>query len=222
MIDDELLKAAAAEVRLCQLNALSEQEMEPHVFSKKFEKKMKHLIYKTDHPYRRTLRNIAAIFIAAVMLFATFLSINPKARAAVVRWICSFTGGAVHYHLCEEKQMVDLPGYSLGYIPEDYSLQKVQHTADTVAHVYKDEKGRTLKFIYTNGVHTSDLYFFNKKVVRSEVSFDDTKGDLYISTSPNECSRLVWSNSDENLMFVISYQGDQEELFSLAQGVEKK
>ena len=222
MMNEELLKAAAKEVSLCRLDCLDAMEPEHHTFSPKFERRMKRLIHKTDHPYRYIVRNVAAIFIAMIMLFAALLAINPKARAMFTKWLCNITGGVVYYQYVGETEIQKLPEYVLGQVPEGYTLYKTQNYRDGCEYVYHGLDGKVLTFWYTSGVVNADLYIVNQNYKCSKVSFKGTIAEVYMSPCGYECSKIVWTDSDEEILFVVSYHGDQEKLLEVAQTVRMK
>ena len=68
MISDALLREAAAEAEVCLLANLP--EIQPHEFSAGFERKMKRLISRVNHPIRHQVLRYAAAVLLAVLLFA--------------------------------------------------------------------------------------------------------------------------------------------------------
>ena len=98
MINEDMLKEAAAELSEFQLQALHTLEGE-HAFSGKFQRKMKRLIHKVDHPIRHVLTNVAAVFVAVIITVSTLLFLSPDVRAAVTKWIMHYSDDCVScYH----------------------------------------------------------------------------------------------------------------------------
>lgn len=222
MMNEELLKAAAAEISLCQLSSLEAIEEQDHTFSPKFEKKMRRLIAKTDHPYRRILLNAVAIFMAVMMLFAALMAINPNVRAAVIKWVCNISGGVVHYHYGGERSASKVPDYVLSQLPEGYTLHAVRENKDGTEYVYYGPNGMIMKFLYTSGADASDLYLYNSNCKHSEVLIRETTADLYINPFQYQTSEIIWADPEGNVLFMISYHGEQENLVEMARSVKMK
>lgn len=89
MLTDAMLSEAAAEAERFLLSIVPE-DGEPHVFSKRFERKMAKLIRRTNHPIRyQVMRTAAAVVLAIATLFGTVMAVSPEARAAVIGWVKS-------------------------------------------------------------------------------------------------------------------------------------
>lgn len=89
MLTDAILREATAEAERFLLSIVPE-DGEPHVFSKRFERKMQKLIRRANHPIRyQVMRTAAAVALAIVTLFGAVMAVSPEARAAVVGWVKS-------------------------------------------------------------------------------------------------------------------------------------
>lgn len=221
MIDEGMLKAAAAEFSRYQLECMAGMEDEPHVFSCKFERKMRRIIFKADHPFQHIARNVAAIFVAVVVALAAFLSICPDVRATVVEWICNISGGMVQYS-CGEGTAEDIPEYTLGQVPEGYSLYEIYQRDGGATYVYYDNLGRLLSFTYTNGESISNLSFYMTEFKRSSVLVEDEPADLYMTSLKYERNHIVWKDPDNGVLFSLGHYGSQSDLLALAESVEIK
>ena len=222
MMDEELLKAAAAELSLCQLQSLEEIPEEPHVFSPTFERKMKRLINKTDHPCRRILLNTAAIFLAAILALAAFLSISPKARAVVSKWFTSICDNGVRFYSSGEVAAQEMPDYVLADLPKEYTLYETEHREDGSEYQYCGPKGEILKFAYYSGAKYTDLFIQISNLEHSAIPVGEETAHIYVSPSGEEASAIVWIDPDQELLFMISCIGNQEELLRFARCVEEK
>ena len=89
MLTDAMLSEAAAEAERFLLTIVPE-DGEPHTFSKRFERKMRKLIRRTNHPIRyQVMRTAAAVVLVIATLFGTVMAVSPEARAAVIGWVKS-------------------------------------------------------------------------------------------------------------------------------------
>ena len=85
-LTDDLLRAAAVDVRNAMLVALPAPEECSHTFSPQFEQKMQKLIRQQKAGYR-LLRQAAAVFFALLIGSSVWLMVNTEARAAFFRWV---------------------------------------------------------------------------------------------------------------------------------------
>lgn len=91
-----------------------------HTFSKRFEKEMKHLIEKMEHPVKLSLRRFAACFIAALLLaFGTTMAVNVEAKEAFFAWVEEQYDTFTRF-VFSGKPAKHATAYSPGCIPEGY------------------------------------------------------------------------------------------------------
>ena len=86
------LKAALQEACFMELEEIPSEEKlsedEALTFSSAFERKMKKLIRRADHPIRYRIAQAAAcLLLAALLSGCTVLAVSPEARAAFVGWV---------------------------------------------------------------------------------------------------------------------------------------
>lgn len=85
MISDERLREAARKAEESFLASLPEPEDCEATFSPEFERKMKKLIRRTDHPIRYRIMKAVACFLLVVLVGGgSVLALSTEARAAFV------------------------------------------------------------------------------------------------------------------------------------------
>ena len=90
MITEEMLCAAAA--RSCELYTADLESGYNadvlHEFSPAFEKKIRKLKRRADHPaFYRTMNRVASILLAILIAIGAWISVDTEARAAIVGWV---------------------------------------------------------------------------------------------------------------------------------------
>ena len=121
MISDAALTEAAFAVDEAILNTLPKPGECDHVFSPAFERKMRKLIRKANHPVAYKVLNRAACALLALVLSASLLlTFHPKARAAVVDWIKEKVEDFYHYFAPEKESEPEAEAAT----PEQYCLGK--------------------------------------------------------------------------------------------------
>ena len=237
MLTDAILREATAEAERFLLSIVPE-DGEPHVFSKRFERKMQKLIRRADHPVRyRVMRVAAAVALAIVTLFGAVMAVSPEARAAVVGWVKS-----AFYEFFEYSNEVPSTNneptnnndtnrptsehvkyeYCLSVVPEGYRELNDIEKVDGKVYLYVNDLGQILQFTYTYNTTTSNSLFAKTENYQKHSAFvHEFAADIYIAINAGETSGIVWQDVEEDALFQISAMADQVELLNIAQTVAK-
>jgi hypothetical protein len=144
MITDAMLREAAAEAERFMLAHLPEVQ-EPHVFSKRFERKMQKLISRMKHPIRyQVKRYVAAILLAVILLFGTIFAVSLEVRATVIGWVRSTFLEFFQYSNDDTSKPV-IAEYELTIIPEGYRQLNIIDKEDGKTYLYVNNDGRKKK-----------------------------------------------------------------------------
>lgn len=237
MLTDAILKEATAEAERFRLSIVPE-DGEPHVFSKRFERKMQKLIRRADHPVRyRVMRVAAAVALAIVTLFGAVMAVSPEARAAVVGWVKSafyeffeYSNEAPNTNNTPTNENNDANNptsepvkyeYCLSVIPEGYRELKAADRADGKTYLYISEAGKILQFTYAYGAENSNLFIKTEDYEQHSAFVNNLPADIYIALKENETSVIVWQDSQKSVIFEIFAMADQPELIKIAETVVK-
>lgn len=109
--------------------------------------------------------------------------------------------------------------YELPSIPDGYTLFFEKEDNGMVAKVYKDSKGRFLKFKYA---HNADEQFWLFDMTYSELTPTKVNGidaDLLLSRDENTANSVLWVLPDNTAFFLSAFL-DEEDLIRLAESVE--
>lgn len=221
MISDALLREAAAEAEVCLLANLP--EIQPHEFSTEFERKMKRLISRANHPIRhQVLRYAAAVLLAVLTLFGAVMAVSPEARAAVFGWVKNTFYAFVEYSSSgtgtQEKS-----DYCLTFLPDGYELVDVIEKTNKQIFLYADDSDHGLKFGYSyppeNGAGAIVLFVEGYREYSGFVH--GMKADIYISDNENESNAIVWCDEETGALLQVHAFADLETLVELAENVEK-
>lgn len=232
MLTDAILKEAAAEAERFRLSIVPE-DGEPHVFSKRFERKMQKLIRRANHPIRyQFMRIAAAVVLVIATLFGAVMAVSPEARAAVVGWLRETFGVYAQYSndhvqgnhdadLGDDTQEQIKYEYHLAVVPEGYRELKIVDKIDGMAYVYVNDAGEVLRFVYTYGVENSSLFIKTEDYVHHVGFVNKLSADIYIPLIENETSAIIWQDHHTGVLFEIFAMADQVELIEIAETVVK-
>ena len=226
MLTDVILKEATAEAERFRLSLVPE-DGEPHVFSKRFERKMRKLIRRANHPIRyQVMRTAAAVALAIVTLFGAVMAVSPEARAAVIGWVKETFGIYTHYssdgvNTTDGKNASVKYEYRLSAIPEGYLELAVEDMPSGKTYLYMNDTGNILQFSYIYGAQNSSLFVKAEDYEQHTGFVNNLPADIYIALKDNETSVIVWQDSQEGVIFEIFAMSDQAGLVTLAETIVK-
>lgn len=219
-MDELLIKQAANEYIKALCASLPEPEECHHTFSKKFEKTMRRLIEKTDHPVKTTLRRIAACLTAAVLLaFGSAMVVSVDARDAFSEWVmeqyASFT--RFIFKGSPKEQNTD---YAPNWVPGEYEFLDSYPIQGGHTLLYADNAGSILNITYSSPENLA-VYIYLEAYIQKEAQVNGIPAQLYIPEDIQNSPELVWQDA-EGTLFVVSCKCDEATLIRVAENIVKK
>lgn len=219
MITDEMLALAAGEVAEAMAASVPIRE---HTFSPAFERKMRLLIRRAEHPVgHRLLRQAAAAAAALILAFTLLYAASPTVRAAVNSWIRSTFGSYFQYSPVETTPPDVQYDYALPEEFDGYTLLDVIDNGDGKLYLYVNEQGQLLKFQYIYGGDTS-LFLDVEDFQHLTGKVGGYHADIYIAPNEEQNSAIIWYSQENNTLFHISAATDADTLVNLAHSVKIK
>ena len=220
MINEDRIKAAAAELSLCQIQSLTAPEDE-HTFSPRFERKMKRLLRKVDDPVKHLFMNVAAVFLAVLLAAGALLLFSPSVRALMTKWILTYSDGYVScYHNGGAKAQKFQ--YIIRELPDGYQLERVMEEDNGVRYMYCSSDGKIMSFSCYDGSEEQQVHFYSPDAEHFQVQVGEYTADVFITPSKEEHNTIVWIDQDAQLLFSIHYYGGLEEMVRMAESVTLK
>lgn len=221
MMDETILKQAADEYLDMLCNNLPNLEECNHTFSKRFEKEMKHLIEKMEHPVKLSLRRFAACFIAALLLaFGTTMAVNVEAKEAFFAWVDEQYDTFTRF-VFSGKPTKHATAYSPGWIPEGYEPYDNFPIQGGQTFLYVDSAGNILNVSYSSSPENLKLYMYSEDCVQKELLIGGISAKLFASKNTSDTLELVWQDNDGTL-FAVSCNCDESTLVRIAENIVKK
>ena len=208
MIDEALLRSAAAKsiekhVAAVEANLVP---MEPHVFSEKFETKIRKLTKRAKHPVLyHAVKRVASIVLAIILTGSVWLVVDVDARAAFVGWVKEAYESMFAYHFEGKKQSSELSQYRLGYVPEGYSVFYENNETESVFIMYKNEANELLKFRYTSNPDETDWMIVSTDLTKEPVVVNGFPGELLISHNPETAGGIFWTDNDNTAFYISAF-----------------
>ena len=220
MISDALLREAAAEAEVCLLANLP--EIQPHEFSTEFERKMKRLISRANHPIRhQVLRYAAAVLLAILTLFGAVIAVSPEARAMVVDWAKSTFYEFFAYSNTGQNKPAKCE-YYLETVPEGYALLNIFEKENGKKYLFVDETGNLLQFSYVHKGTINSLFIDAEGCQQYFGYVRGIAADIFIADDESGVSSIVWRSDASDVLFYVFAKASPEELIEIAEMVQKK
>lgn len=222
MITDEMLRAAAAKTNDAHVKYL-EQDYDPdhqHEFSPGFEKKIKKLKHKADHPvFYRSIQRVASILLALLIGGSTWLAVDIDARAAFFGWIKEiYETYVVYIFESDTPHNAGNADYRPAWLPEGYSESFVDDTEDTIFVAYSNNEGQMMTFSYIHDPDETTWLVDRNNAIVTQIRVNDNVAELFISTDVNNASAIMWSTADNTAFYVSAFLKDAE-LIRIAESV---
>ena len=151
MITDEMLRDAAArscEIYVARLENGYDRNCQ-HQFSERFERKIRKLRRRADHPVLyKAMHRAAAVILAILIAGGTWITVDVEVRAAFLGWVKEFYETYIVYHFEGSSDEKNSAEYRPTILPSGYTEVYSDTTEDTIIVVYANEKGEMLKFSY--------------------------------------------------------------------------
>lgn len=217
MISDKELHDAARKVEEAVLASLPEPEECKETFSPKFERRMKKLIRRVDHPVQYWMQKSVACFLVALLLGSScLLALSSEARAASWGWIREVSAGwSVYHYVGEKKDSLEDIIYRPTWIPDGYEVINVKIE-------YKKTDEELAMFSYTMYTESMEAQVESDGAEIKHILIDGHSADLYLDSEPGKESVLMWMNDEAGALFTISAPFSGDEIIRMAESVEQQ
>lgn len=222
MISDERLREAARQAEKNLLASLPEPEDCEATFSPEFERKMKKLVRRTDHPIRYWVQKAVACILLVILLGGgSVLALSTEARAAFVGWIREVYETWFVYQYKGETYESDTIMYQPSWLPSGYTEKSSLDLYEQQVIIYENADGSLVMFGYSQSAGAIDLYVSRDDAIVQQTTVWGSTAELYLYPTENAFSSLVWTDTDSGLIFWIVANLDESSLLQVAESVNQ-
>lgn len=224
MITDKMLAEAAAELNATMLDSLPDPAECRHTFSKHFERKMKRIIRRANHPVGYHIMHRAASFILVLFLsFMTLLALSPSVRAAFFGWIQAQYDYYTHFYFSSGTAQYNKPAdYELDLLPDGYKAFKEMKLPKNTTKSYANHStNEIIYFTYSLDSDSIEYFYEFDEYSFEEVRVNDKVAKFYDAHDPSIANIIQWSDASTNTFLSISGFLEREELILMAENVKK-
>ncbi|MCR4805804.1 MAG: DUF4367 domain-containing protein [Clostridia bacterium] len=163
------------------------------------------------------LRRVAAIAAVFVILFSAIMATNVHAREAFVRWLRQVFPDHVLYQFFGEPGG-DLHAYSVGYIPDGFSLILEKEDEESRTLIYKSEDATVIIQFLDMGGYDQMEYVGYDDFTLSDHTINGLPANLYKDNNSSRCNLSIF---DESAGIVICIDSDAEQsiVFEIAESI---
>ncbi len=226
MISEERLRQAAGAAALALTDCLPAPEECQHEFSPGFDRRMRKVLRRGNHPtVYRGLRRVASFLLVLLLSGSIWLAVDTEAREAVFGWISERVEGAYHYFFRGERTSQNyLTEYTLSKIPEGYHKKDVFETYSYTETTYLETAtGRYLSLGWlhpSTETETPELFFLTGDMEREQAQVNGRAAEFYRDDTGNNANVIVWRDEERATLLYLSGYFDKESLIDLAENVK--
>lgn len=222
MNEEELSQAAARAAELLN-EALPKPEDCNHTFSPRFRRKMRHLLFRQNHPVlTRGLQSAAVLFLTITVLFGSLLTVSTDAREFVSGWVKTRIETIYHFYYEGDAAQADSTEYVLGWIPDGYTIIDIFELPNEKWYTYASEDNNfTLTFLYSADSSDADIFLLNADCAEKEVMVNGMPATLYIPFN-DDSPAIVWEDREKSVFFLITAQVSEDALIKMAENIVAK
>ena len=219
MISNEFIRQATEEYHEESMSSIPAENEIDHVFSDRFERNMKSVIKKNNHPQLKRVIRMAASFALVILITGgSVMALSPTARAAVMGWLFGQEGTVFSYTSMGTKTESEVfYKYDLAQIPEGYVLwQEIVDETQSIMLYAEEETGLLLKLTATPNDGTGAMFLITTTDQKETVQIGDITADLYPSESEDSAPGRAWVDPENDYLICLDGFFSQEELIDMA------
>lgn len=222
MINNAMLKQAAEELAIAINESLPDPKECVYQFSPKFEKKLKRLTRRANHPILyRSLRMVASVLLVFMIGFGSILTVSTEAREIVFGWMRVRYQSMYEYFFEGEIENPENVTYYPQWLPEDCKFETSYSTLGGEVYIYFTPRDSLVQFSYISKSNEK-LYMDGVDAEQKDVMINGGSGKLYISHNEGQTSSLIWMNKSRTVLFSISGDYDEDVLIKMAENIVEK
>lgn len=224
MISDERLREAARKAEESFLASLPEPEDCEATFSPEFERKMKKLIRRTDHPIRHRIMKAVACFLLVVLVGGcSVLALSAEARAAFVGWVKEVYETQFIYRFFQtSEETSDNIVYRPTWVPPDYQITSESVSDGPSTIEYRNNSDNFVAFTYFRNASSPVFQIEQDGIgIYKQVSVNGIAAELYLDKDEGNTNILIWKDEGSGTVFRILAPFNEDELIRMAESVEK-
>ena len=199
-------------------------QLPEHDFSPEFERKMRKLACRANHPiWHRVVQTAVCILLAAILSGCAVLAISPEAREVFSGWVREVYETSFIYRFSgTEPETLGNVIYRPTYTPDGWQIKEEIVSVDLITSItYHNAAGDLTVFTYfPRGITPTIQIVGDGREMYKQVSANGMPAELYLDQDEGEANVLLWKDEEEGALFCISSLLGETELLKIAESVE--
>ena len=219
---DDLARRVMLDAARQEYGRLMEELLE-HDFSPEFERKMRKLVCRANHPiWHRAARAAACLFLAAILSGCAVLAVSAEAREALTGWVREvYETSFIYRFFGTDQEPLAYVLYRPAYVPAGYQVKEEYVTKDILSIEYRNNAQEFAVFTcFFNGASPVLQVVRDGTEIYKQVSVNGTSAELYLDSDEGETSILFWIDDKEGVIFCLHAPLSETELIRMAESVE--
>ena len=219
---DELARRIMLDAARQEYGSLMEALPE-HDFSPEFERKMRKLICRANHPiWHWAAQTVACLILAAILSGCAVLAISPEAREVFSGWVREVYETSFIYRFAgTEPETFGNILYRPTYVPDGWRFREAFVSGALITNiVYYNEAGELTAFSYfPRGVTPTIQIVRDGAETYKHVLVNGMPAELYLDHDEGEANVLIWTD-EEGAIFCVHSALSETELVKIAESLE--
>ena len=219
---DELARQIMLDAARQEYGSLMDEPPE-HDFSLEFERKMRKLVCRANHPvWYRVAQTAVCLLLAALLSGCAVLAISPEAREVFSGWVREVYETSFIYRFAgTEPETTGHLLYRPTYVPDGWRIREAFVSGALITDiVYYNDDGELTTFSYfPKGVSTTIQIVRNGSETHQPISVNGMPAELYLDQDEGEANVLIWMD-EEGAIFCVHSALSETELIKIAESVE--
>ena len=199
------------------------EELPEYDFSPEFERKMRKLVCRANHPvWHRVTQAAACLFLAVLLSGCAVLAVSAEAREALAGWVREVYETSFIYRFFgtgSESSAYVL--YRPSYVPAGYWAEKEHISRNVVSITYYNDAGeRAIFTCFFNGATPVIQIVREGTETYKQVSVNGMSAELYLDQDEGDANILIWTDEREGTIFCLHSPLGETELIKIAESVE--
>ena len=222
---EEELRLAAEKSCSLMLSTIPEYD-NPVCFTDDFLNRMDRLIQKIrkKKQQRLMIMRFAAVFVVAMLVVFTWLSVDVQAREKFFRWFKQYDNNYIHYIFNNgnlEKTITDeLPNYEISWLPDGFTLSDEESFADAYLAIFENTTNQeSLVFEYDILLDENTMGLFSNEIQSERLTINGMEAEIVYGSDASESNNLTWFDESQGIILSINSTLDPETIIRIAEGV---
>ena len=219
---DDLARRVMLDAARQEYGSLMEEPPE-HDFSPEFQRKMRKLVCRANHPiWHRAARAAACLLLAALLSGCAVLAVSAEARVSFTGWVREvYETSFIYRFFGTDSETSAHILYRPAYVPAGYQAEEEYIWKDILSIVYyNDARERAIFTCFFNGASPVIQVVREGTETYKQVSVNGISAELYLDHDEGDANILIWTVEKDGAIFCLHSPLSETELIKIAESVE--